>query len=374
MRRPNFDVRKTSQSFYDSVMPKLEIVVLTYRRANLLRRCLQSLELSAAKASSRVRTIVVVNGEDAETSAELVRLANELGSLEIEIVESDQRLPCGFARNAGVERCSGDWIYFADDDAWVSEDFMDTFGATIARDPGLVVIGGPNVTAPTMTDFQKIAGRVLGSRLAAGPFSRRYRSGGEITTVDDDHALILCNLFVKRSALADYRFPAELSCAEENHMLHFLDTQVPGEAKIFHPGLAVFHERAHDFTRFASSALRYGRGRGELIAIDGWSVASSRLVLMALIVASIAVVILPIAWLGSYFAVVALNGMAIALRAKSLRALALAPLLTLALHLLYPMGVVIGILQTPSKSLRTMSAPILALAEARSSRRARRRD
>lgn len=354
-------------------MTTLDIVVLTYRRAPLLRRCLESLEGAAAEAGVRLRTIVVVNGPDPATSAEL--RGHRFPALDVEVVELPERLPCGFARNAGIERTSADWIYFADDDAWVDREFFRAFFDFDSSHPSVAVVGGPNVTAASMTSFQKKVGDVLASRLAAGPFSKRYREGGDVESVGDDRALILCNLFVRRAALADYRFPSDLSCAEENHMLHELDRRLPEERKVFHPRLAVFHERPREFSRFASSILRYGRGRGELISLDGWGPRSSRLVIVGLVIAIAIAASIPsklLVW--SYTSGLAVFALWNSVRRRDVSALFWVPILTLSLHVLYPTGVAIGILQTPLQSFRAMSAPILALAEARSSRRPRRHD
>lgn len=371
---PHLSVTIFRHSFYDFAMPTLEIVVLTYRRAPLLRRCLASLDQASRAAGTRSRVVVVVNGEDSSSVDEIASAERDFSSLEIESIQSHERLPCGFARNTGVERARADWIYFADDDAWVAPDFLSTFYSFVAENPDVAVVGGPNLTSSEMSPFQKIAGAVLGSPLAAGPFSRRYRGGGKIASVENDHGLILCNLFVRRSALADYRFPEALSCAEENHMLHFLDVGLTSEGKVFHPGLAVLHERAVDASRFAASAVRYGRGRGELISLDGLSVRSSRLVMASFALVLLLLAALPLMWIYFYGALIGANAVWIATKLRSPRALLLAPMLTLVLHLLYPLGVLIGICQTPVQSLKAMSAPILALAESKSNRRPRSRD
>ncbi|MEK7357990.1 MAG: glycosyltransferase family 2 protein [Bdellovibrionota bacterium] len=336
----------------------LDVVVLTYRRERMLERCLRSLDAAAGANSTRLRAIVVVNGADPATSKTLSALTGELDALEIEVVEVASPLPCGYARNAGVEKARGEWIYFADDDAWVDRDFFVTFASFIAAKPNLAVVGGPNLTDDSMTSFQKTAGAVLGSPFAAGPFSRRYRGGGKVETANDDRGLILCNLFVKRSAFAGYRFPEELSCAEENHLLHFLDSEFPSDGKVFHPGLGVFHERAMTFKRFASSAIRYGRGRGELISLDGWSMKSSKFILFALVFALFAMIAAPLATLLLYATTSFIHAIFISARTRNLTALATAPALTLALHGLYPVGVAVGICQTPLRSFRSIRSAL----------------
>lgn len=363
---PHLSVTIFRHSFYDFAMPTLEIVVLTYRRAPLLRRCLASLDQASRAAGTRSRVVVVVNGVDAESVAEIVRAEKEFPSLQIDSVQTPERLACGFARNIGIERARADWIYFADDDAWVKPDFFKTFFEFTGSVEGMAVVGGPNVTSPEMSEFQTIAGAVLGSPFAAGPFSRRYRAGGKVTFVDDDSSLILCNLFVDRRELEDYRFPKVLSCAEENHMLHFLDPR-RSKRRAFHPGLSVFHERAHDMKRFVSSALRYGRGRGELLFLQGLSIKTSRRVLLAFGMALALTLFAPLLVVATYAVASVAHAAMISLRLRSWRAFALGVALTSALHVFYPIGIALGFIE---RSI----APTRSLVLARAVRRSRSRD
>ena len=254
----------------------IDIVILTYGRSQLFDRCLSSLLEAATHTNNEVCFWVVVNGYDRETELAISRWRQVNSRVSFVALSSPQ--PCGYARNSGIVAGRGEWVYFIDDDAFVADDFFSRFEKVLSTSKDLMVVGGPNVTPKNQSAFQRSVGQVVASKLASGPFSRRYRVDSEEICEADDRDLILCNLFVKRAIFSDYRFPFELSCAEENHLIDWIRAKYGPNRIVFSSDIIVFHERAHSFKRFAMQTWRYAVGRGEFIYLTGLRARSSQLV------------------------------------------------------------------------------------------------
>lgn len=240
---------------------KVSIVILTANRNRLLQKCLHSLALACDQAKNVMtfETIILINGPSHGTR-ELID--QEFGHLHYTVLNRDQRLNPGWARNTAVNQACGDWIFFADDDITVEADFFLNFCNLIRARSEYCVFGGPNLTPPDSDRFQKLSGAALSSRVASFHCSRRYKLTHERCDTDDS-ALTLCNLFVKRQSLGDRRFARHLVCAEENNLLAQLSKT--GLRFVAHPDLKVYHERRPNYRGFAEQVFKYGRGRGQLM-------------------------------------------------------------------------------------------------------------
>ncbi len=98
--------------------PALSIVIPTYKRAPILRECLQRIEAQTIK--DRIEVIIISDGHDDETAA----LFNKHTQYAIpntqffEIPKSQQ----GVARNRGIERATGNIILLIGDDIFLAPD------------------------------------------------------------------------------------------------------------------------------------------------------------------------------------------------------------------------------------------------------------
>jgi GT2 family glycosyltransferase len=175
------------------------------------------------------------------------------------VCETGSRHPGG-ARNPLVERARGELVLFLDDDVVAPPGLLRSLADVAARHPQVSVFGGPNSTPPHSSRFEAVQGAVLSSLVGSGPVARRYgaRHGGPA----DERWFTLCNLAVRRRAMVP--FADELVCAEENELLDRLRRR--GGTMLYDPALSVFHARRPTPAAFARQMLKYGRGRGQLIA------------------------------------------------------------------------------------------------------------
>ncbi len=176
-----------------------------------------------------------------------------------QICDTGGRLP-GAARNPLIERARGELLLFLDDDVTFPPDLLRRLSAIARAHPEASVFGGPNDTPTGSSRFQVVQGAVLASLAGSGPVSRRY--GARHPGFADERWFTLCNLAVRRRVMAP--FLDELVCAEENELLAKLRRQ--GEPMRYEPSLRVFHARRATWGSFAKQMLKYGRGRGQLLA------------------------------------------------------------------------------------------------------------
>lgn len=234
---------------------ELSIVIPTRGRLALLQKCLAS--VFAAALPGRSEILVVCNGSDPATEDYL----RELSGVEsrLHLMELKQGSPAE-ARNAALSKVRGEIVYFLDDDVTIAPDLFTRALSTFAQRPEVDVIGGPNLTPPGSSIFEQCAGAVLASRFGSGRVADRYRSRGGLRRTDD-RSLILCNLAIRRRAIAERRpvFLSEMVCNEENLLLGLLALE---DRKMLHdPALVVYHIRRKTLASFAQQVFKYGRGR-----------------------------------------------------------------------------------------------------------------
>lgn len=232
---------------------KLTAFVITYGRPALLETCVRS-ALTDLPNDSELR--VLVNGTDPEAEAWLSSISDPRLHWRI-----TNREPRTLSRNRGFQEALGEVLYFLDDDVEIPPGLFREVLRRFDADPELAVLGGPNLTPPESSAWEWACGAVFTSAFAAPLVCRRYSAGGKERT-GGVHALILCNLAVRRAAIpVDVRFRAGLRSNEENLFLHECERR---RLKIrSSPRCAVFHRRRSTVAGFVSQVASYGYGRAQ---------------------------------------------------------------------------------------------------------------
>jgi glycosyltransferase involved in cell wall biosynthesis len=316
----------------------LSIVIPTRGRLALLQKCLAG--ILNAELPDSTELLVVCNGADPATEDYLRTLSESEPRLHL--MELKEGSPAE-ARNAALTRVKGDIVYFLDDDVTIEPDLFARTLETFARLPEVDVIGGPNLTPPGSSLFEQCAGAVLASRFGSGRVADRYRARGTIRATDD-RSLILCNLAIRRRAIAERRpvFLSEMVCNEENLLLGLLALE---HRKMLHdPALVVYHIRRKSLASFAQQIFKYGRGRWQntvaLPASLSPSYLTPPLFLLYLIALPFLTFRLRLAPLGAYFSLLAICTMIETARIRNLRALPQFLVLFPTCHIAYAVGLI----------------------------------
>ena len=211
----------------DAIVPRVSVVVPTYQRAELLRRCLRA--LLHQSIGPRAYEVIVVDDGREDTVRDLVREMAAPDAPALRYLRPPGRGPAG-ARNLGWRAARAPLVAFTDDD-------------TIAH-PYWLARGAAALCA--LPECPALAGRVI-VPLECAPSQRP--SDHERMTQGLQHAeFVTANAFVRRDALAriggfDERF---LRAWREDADLQFRLMQHAGpvgrcdDARVLHP---VRHER-----------------------------------------------------------------------------------------------------------------------------------
>lgn len=100
---------------------KISIIIPTYNRKNKLEKCLHYLQ--KLEYPKQKREIIVVNDVSGDGTKELLeRKKKEMQNLKV--VNRENKRGIGSARNSGLEKAKGEYIFFTDDDCIVPKDWI----------------------------------------------------------------------------------------------------------------------------------------------------------------------------------------------------------------------------------------------------------
>lgn len=232
-----------------------DILLASYGRSELLRKCLDS--INQTKLDSMSKIIVLTHREDTETALIIKELSE---FLPIEVIKVDQKHPPGASRNILIQNSKADYLFFLDDDATVEKGYFELVSSLVEKlNPD--VLGGPDISNNLETS-QNVLGIVLKSGFVMGPTAKRHFSDNAEAYEVDETNLTLCNLWVKRSIFGDqkFKFSEKLNRCEENLFLEELRQNF--FKLFFSPQIPVRHHRRTSFKDLALIQFQSGYFRG----------------------------------------------------------------------------------------------------------------
>lgn len=246
-------------------------------------------------------------------------------------------------RNMAARAACGDILYFLDDDALTVPDALKRISRCFA-DENVAAVGGPSLTPPGDSTFQRSIAWALASRFGGGAVRNRYRSIGALRD-SDDRELILCNLAFRRETYLEFGgLDERLYPNEENELI---DRLLKSGLRLLHdPGLIVRRSQRATLEAFILQMKTYGRGRAEQTLIS--RSLSFKAVIPALFV--VYVLLLPLFscfwWYNLpalvYLCTILLNTLT-AVRSESLLLALWLPLVYTLLHFCYGAGFIAGL-------------------------------
>ena len=160
-------------------------------------------------------------------------------------------------RDLGAQHANGDILVFLDDDSYPAPDLLDVAEHYFA-DENVVALGGPAITPPDDTFWQRVSGAVFLSQLSGG-IPERYVPIGKVRPVNDWPSV---NLMVRKDAfLAIGGFNSPYWPGEDTKLCLDL-IQKTGKQILYVPEIRVWHHRRAGLMAHLKQVGAYGLHRG----------------------------------------------------------------------------------------------------------------
>lgn len=221
------------------------IIPLTVINDYIVETCQKLKELS----NQNFELIIVANEKTHE-------LENLLMEMEGRVIPAGDISPA-IKRDLGVKASRGKYLAFIDDDAYPKKNWLDLAQKALQQDE-VAAIGGPQVTPPHNSFWQKVSGAMFLSPLS-GAGLKRYFPQGKISEIDDWPTV---NLIVKKEDfLACGGFDNAYWPGEDTKLC--LDIIKKIKKKIFYvPEMIVYHHRREGLKKHLRQTGGYGLHRG----------------------------------------------------------------------------------------------------------------
>lgn len=160
-------------------------------------------------------------------------------------------------RDLALEHAAGEYLAFTDDDAYPDDKWLETAEQYLA-DEKVSAIGGPQMTPPNDSFWQKVSGAMFMSPLS-GKAVIRYWPGKKVQEIDDWPTV---NLIVKKKDFKEIGgFDTQFWPGEDTKLC--LDLVKKSKKKILYvPSLIVYHHRRSGFGKHIKQVGNYGIHRG----------------------------------------------------------------------------------------------------------------
>lgn len=199
--------------------------------------------------NKKFEVLIVSNSQDQE----LVDLIRDFRG---KVISAGDVSPA-IKRDKGAEKARGKYLAFIDDDAYPNEDWLDVAEKYLENEE-VVAVGGPQLTPPDNTFWQKASGAMFVSPLS-GVAVIRFWPGKKIQKVDDWPTV---NFIVKKKDFdAIGGFDNKYWPGEDTKLC--LDIIKKIKKKIIYvPNLVVHHHRRGSLKKHLKQIGNYGKHRG----------------------------------------------------------------------------------------------------------------
>ena len=189
------------------------IIIVTFNRCVVLKRCLQEIYKQVPNA----QIFVGVNGNDEET-IDFLENENKV------TYKSYSSMTPGEVRNELVKLTNSEWLCFLDDDVIISESYFKNAQVVKNKHKDLEVFGGPDTSYLNEGIIEKSISLTLTSPLATANSKNRHSVSSLVNLNSTEYDLILCNLWIKNSIFKDehFMFDKRFFRNEENVLLYQL--------------------------------------------------------------------------------------------------------------------------------------------------------
>lgn len=239
-------------------MINLSIIIITYQRIELLRKCLDSL---TPQWPSHCQLIVVVNGVDADSSDYLRQ-----SPLAPQLIELAKGIAPAEARNRALELAKGDMVLFLDDDVELPSHYIHTGLDFLLQHPQIDVLGGPDASCTRGPFLELLMGQALRSPLMTAHTRFRHKPKAQAGFCSEE-SLILCALWFRRHIFdqLNFKFDSRFFRNEENVLLYQL--KHAGKSLYYLPSLEVIHHKRTSLSQLMRGVFYSGHFRAKSLAL-----------------------------------------------------------------------------------------------------------
>jgi GT2 family glycosyltransferase len=213
----------------------ISVIIVTYNRCDDLRECLASIFRQTYPAG-RVEVIVVDDGSTDRTPSLLKQITRR--HPRVHCASQANQGPAA-ARNLGLKRASGEFIFFFDDDCWAEENLLERLMQCAHRHLGVAAFGVTTIPIFPQTFFQPLQNffrnRTLRAKEQTGPASVLRGFGGRLSTD--------CSLVRASAIKAVGGFNVKFKHAGEDPDFWFRMTQQGYALALLNEPLARHHQR-----------------------------------------------------------------------------------------------------------------------------------
>ncbi|MHB9118260.1 MAG: glycosyltransferase family 2 protein [Burkholderiales bacterium] len=159
-------------------------------------------------------------------------------------------------RDMGAKLSNGDILVFLDDDSYPEANLLEVASHYLSN-PDVIALGGPGITPPSDSFWQRVSGAVFLSRFTGGA-PERYVPVGIAREMDDWPSV---NLMVRREAFLAIRgFDCKYWPGEDTKLC--LKLKQTGKKLLYVPSMIVWHHRRAGFWAHMKQVGGYGLHRG----------------------------------------------------------------------------------------------------------------
>ena len=125
---------EVGSAFYDADTPEVSLIILNYNQPDLTKICLRNLWMHSA--GHRYEIVVVDNGSSIENYSTLLKLDGPARVLRLDVNRF-----FGDGNNIGVEAARGEYVLFLNNDAFVTQGWLEPLMARLKRDHRIGAVG-----------------------------------------------------------------------------------------------------------------------------------------------------------------------------------------------------------------------------------------
>lgn len=184
----------------------ISVIIPTYKPGEYIWQCLDSLK-DQTLAHERYELIIIVNGCNEPYHSQIVtHIAAWPKELKVWVIQTDQG-GVSRARNIGLEKATGRYVCFVDDDDWVSPSYLEGLLSVVRGDDAMAIAN--------VTNLDERTGEMRSDWLTAC-YRRNARKPGKASLMSCRSFLsVACCKMTARKAIGTYRFDPHFRQGED---------------------------------------------------------------------------------------------------------------------------------------------------------------